>query len=85
MLGRLVFHGAAIAFCAIGSLKISGDAVLKEMQIMQLKAREVAFLDLDPRSFEEFCAEMRAETGIGWTLQLGATSIRHEASQTPGA
>jgi len=86
LIGRLVFHSAAIAFCAMCALKISGDADLKEVEVTQLKPREIDFIGLEQSSLEDFQKDMQAETGLGLMLQLGARGIRTEtaADQTHG-
>ncbi len=76
IIGQIVFHDAAIAFCATGLATISGDAALKTIKIGQMKLRQVSVIDVAPPDLEEFRKDMEAETGLSLVLQVGTTGIR---------
>jgi len=70
VIGRLTFSDVAIAFCAIGSAKISDSTNLKKIQIGHLNARQIEMIDLEKLSFEEFNKDMQDETALRMILRL---------------
>lgn len=72
---RLGFEEAAIGFCALTNLEISGTDTIKNIELTKLKAYEVRLIGLSEREFEIFIAEMTMDTGISTSIRVDAASI----------
>jgi hypothetical protein len=75
VIGYLFFENIGIAFCAISRANITRDDALVNVQVMDMKAREITWIDLDTSCKENFRKEMEAETGLQLILEVNSSSI----------